>query len=75
MIGPAITICRFRSTPPRRGRLQRVYLDDVLEAGFDPRPREGGDQQRKRVRHMPKRFDPRPREGGDAAERAQSTAG
>ena len=34
---------RFQSTPPRGGRLRRPLMDHV-EGGFNPRPREGGDQ-------------------------------
>ena len=36
-------------------------------AGFDPRPREGGDSAPARPSSRRSSFDPRPREGGDDA--------
>ncbi len=39
----ARTSGRFRSTPPRRGRLGSPITAST-QRGFDPRPREGGDQ-------------------------------
>ena len=40
------------------------YLPGVWTC-FNPRPREGGDDQPARLAPFPIRFNPRPREGGD----------
>ena len=45
------------------------FSDRRSGAGFDPRPREGGDTRRPGRTTASGRFDPRPREGGDRSYR------
>ena len=59
---------RFQSTPPRGGR--HGSSSGSASTSFNPRPREGGDMSRQRLRRRGPSFNPRPREGGDADVRA-----
>ena len=55
----------FRSAPPRGGRRVLPRLRPSRRAGFDPRPRVGGDAASPVPTCSTRSFDPRPRVGGD----------
>ncbi len=52
-----------------KGAITSGKTGQVTLAGFNPRPREGGDRLSCRIRRDRTGFNPRPREGGDAGDR------
>ena len=56
---------KFQSTLPRRERHARTPLLTSLEKNFNPRSREGSDDQRPRPLRPHRHFNPRSREGSD----------
>ena len=61
-------LCPFRSTLPRRERRARSAGDHMVSFYFDPRSREGSDNNTKFLPPTIGNFDPRSREGSDDTE-------